>query len=301
MKTEQAPFGAGSQWGSPTQRRQIVRQVFLAREEVSPQSKDVAPCQQWQGAFSLFPVPPTALPLRTYTTMPTINLVYGAYDLVVEDFHLTVSEWAAAFRDVLSLGDDAVPFLNGQRAKWNDGVEAGDRVEFMKLSGKKGCDVLSKREFCLRYHVAIEEWERCLKAGLRVGTHEGVVVVIPEQGVEVLQQVRATLNASLSSAKTSVAGLHIDESAFSIHFDGKTCRLGNTKQYTLFRVLARNAGAPVSHDSLFRLVWEDFTPETNTLHKLASRLQESLDDAGMSALVIDGRSVRRHYTLTVRR
>lgn len=233
--------------------------------------------------------------------MPTITLAYGAYDLVVEDFHLTVSEWAAAFHDVLSLGEEAIPFLNGQCAEWADGVEGGDRLEFMKVRGKKGCDVLSKREFCLRYFVSEEEWQTCLKNGLRVGTHEGVTLVIPEQGIEVLQQVRATPNVNLSSAKTLIADLYIDEPAFSIQFDGKTCRLGNTKQYRLFRVLARNSGAPVSHDALFRMVWEDFTPESNTLHKLASRLQETLDDVGMSALVIDGRSVRGHYTLTVRR
>jgi len=49
------------------------------------------------------------------------------------------------------------------------------------------------------------------------------------------------------------------------------------------------------------MVWNDFVPEPNTIHKLASRLQHALDAAGMSALVIDGRSVRGHYTLTVRR
>lgn len=116
-----------------------------------------------------------------------------------------------------------------------------------------------------------------------------------------LQQLRATLNASLSSAKTSIAGLHIDESAFSIHFDGKTCRMGNSKQFRLFRILARNFRSYVTHDALVRMVWNDFVPEPNTIHKLASRLQHALDAAGMSALVIDGRSVRGHYTLTVRR
>lgn len=232
--------------------------------------------------------------------MRTINVIYGAHELVVDDFNLTVSEWAAALQDVISLGEDAVPFRNGHPAHWDDAVEAGDRVEFVKVRGKKGCDVLSKREFCLRYFVSEEEWQTCLKNGLRVGTHEGVTLVIPEQGVEVLQQLRATSNASMSSAKTSIAGLHIDESAFSIHFDGKTCCLGNTKQYRLFRVLARNSGATVSHDALVRLVWEDFTPETNTLHKLASRLQKTLNDAGMFALVIDG-SVRGRYSLTMKR
>ena len=233
--------------------------------------------------------------------MRTINVIYGPHDLSVEDFTLTVSEWTAAFKDVLSLADDAVPFRNGQRAEWNDAVEAGDRVEFVKVRGKKGCDVLSKREFCLRYFVSEEEWQTCLKNGLRVGTHEGVTLVIPEQGVEVLQQVRATPNASMSSAKTSIAGLYLDESAFSIHFEGKTCRLGNSKLFRLFRILARNFGSYVTHDALVRMVWNVFVPEPNTIHKLASRLQHALYAARMSALVIDGRSVRGHYTLTVRR
>jgi hypothetical protein len=233
--------------------------------------------------------------------MPTINVIYGAHDLVVDDFNLTVSEWAAALQDVISLGKDAVPLRNGQPANWNDAVEAGDRVEFVKVRGKKGCDVLSKREFCLRYFVSEEEWQTCLKNGLRVGTHEGLTVVIPEQGIETLERVRATSNASLSSNKTSIAGLLIDERVFSIHFDGKTCRMGNSKQFRLFRVLARNAGTPISHDALVPLVWEDFVPESNTIHKLASRLQQTLEDAGMSALVIDGQSVRGHYLLSVKR
>jgi hypothetical protein len=84
------------------------------------------------------PVTPTALPLRPDTPMRTINVIYGAHELVVDDFNLTVSEWAAALQDVISLGEDAVPFRNGHRAEWNDGVEAGDRVEFFKRRGRKG-------------------------------------------------------------------------------------------------------------------------------------------------------------------
>lgn len=231
----------------------------------------------------------------------TVNLIYGPHDYFLEDLKLTVGEWVAAFSDVLSLGENVIPFLNGQRANLTDAVGSGDRLELIKRRGKKGCDVLSKREFCLRYFVSEEEWEACLKAGLPVTLHQGVPVILPDKGIEALQRVRQSSKFIPALAKASVAGLHIDEPAFSIHFEEKTCLLGNSKQFKLFGILARNVGTHVSHDALVRLIWEDFVPESNTINKLASRLQESLNEAGMSALVIDGRSARGHYILCVRK
>lgn len=226
--------------------------------------------------------------------MSTINITYGPHDLTVEDFTLNISEWAAAFKDVLSLGNDAVPFRNGQPANWNDAVQAGDRVEFVKVRGKKGCDVLSKREFCLRYFVSEEEWQTCLKNGLRVGTHEGVVVVIPEQGVEVLQQVRQTAG----DGTTTSNGLRLDETTLQCQWSDMTCRL-RPKLFALLKRLARKPGKYVSMNSILDEIWNDRVAGYPTVQKTASDLQRALSQAGMNELQIDGRSNPGFYRLRI--
>lgn len=69
-----------------------------------------------------------------------INLVYGAHDLSVDVAGLTVLEAQMAFKDVLSVEDDAEAYVNGKLVpnKADIRLQQGDRLEFMKEAGQKG-------------------------------------------------------------------------------------------------------------------------------------------------------------------
>jgi hypothetical protein len=68
-----------------------------------------------------------------------VSVVYGANDLELELAGQSVADVQAATSDVLNLDKNAEAYVNGQQVDGNYKLKAGDRLEFMKESGQKGC------------------------------------------------------------------------------------------------------------------------------------------------------------------
>lgn len=69
-----------------------------------------------------------------------VRLTYGAHDLQVEIEGLSVAEAQLAYKDILTVEDDAEAYLNGKLVtnKTTQRLQKGDRLEFMKEAGQKG-------------------------------------------------------------------------------------------------------------------------------------------------------------------
>ena len=69
-----------------------------------------------------------------------VRLTYGAHDLQVEIEGLSVAEAQLAYKNILTVEDDAEAYLNGKlvTSKSSTRLQKGDRLEFMKEAGQKG-------------------------------------------------------------------------------------------------------------------------------------------------------------------
>jgi hypothetical protein len=74
-----------------------------------------------------------------------IRLTYGAHDLRVEAFDLTVGEQLLAYRDIINAPDSLEAYLNGQLVNFDARTLAGDRLEFIKPYGDKGAQPVGRR------------------------------------------------------------------------------------------------------------------------------------------------------------
>jgi DNA-binding response OmpR family regulator len=89
----------------------------------------------------------------------------------------------------------------------------------------------------------------------------------------------------------------IDGATFCVHWDGRTCRLGNTLAFRLLERLARRPNQLVPCDVLLDELWDGYSSR-DAVRSMVRVLRRKLCAAGMEdlALAIDG-STTHHYGL----
>ena len=89
----------------------------------------------------------------------------------------------------------------------------------------------------------------------------------------------------------------IDGATFCVHWDGRTCRLGNTLAFKLLERLARRPNQLIHCDVLLHEIWDHYSSR-DAVRSMVKVLRRKLSMAGMEnlALAIDGRTTH-HYGL----
>jgi DNA-binding response OmpR family regulator len=94
----------------------------------------------------------------------------------------------------------------------------------------------------------------------------------------------------------------IDPATFSVHWDGKTCVLGNTLPFRLLERLGRRPNQFVHCNQLLDDVWQGCCRSREAIRSVVKVLKQKLVQAGMHGLAasIDG-SQPHHYGLIFKR
>lgn len=92
----------------------------------------------------------------------------------------------------------------------------------------------------------------------------------------------------LSSCTAVSGGLRIDESEFEFSYQGRTCTLGNNKEYYVFRRLARCPGCNVALDSIVASAWSDELPDKRAVQTVVTRLRKKIHKSGVGNITING-------------
>ena len=89
----------------------------------------------------------------------------------------------------------------------------------------------------------------------------------------------------------------IDGATFCVHWDGRTCRLGNTLAFRLLERLARWPNQLIHCNVLLHEIWDHYSSR-DAVRSTVKVLRRKLSMAGMEnlALAIDG-STTHHYGL----
>jgi hypothetical protein len=66
------------------------------------------------------------------------------------------------------MAEDCEAYVNGKPANVDATLTHGDRVEYMKVAGRKGQDYWSKREFLRLTSISEKQWDRLRQRGLQV-------------------------------------------------------------------------------------------------------------------------------------
>ncbi len=109
----------------------------------------------------------TPLPLASYQDTGTVHVIYGAHYLRLPVAGLTVNQVQIAYGAVLSVSVSTEAFVNGRKSAGSTILVEGDRVEYMKTSGRKGQDFWSKREFLRLTKISEVQWAGLRAKGLR--------------------------------------------------------------------------------------------------------------------------------------
>jgi len=106
-----------------------------------------------------------------------VRLTYGIHDLHVEVDSLAVAEVAIAYQSVLNLPTNCEAYVNGLMATGSTIVGAGDRIEFIKIKGRKGQDFWSKKEVMAITGISEAAWGQLKDSGMKVVLIDGVEVL----------------------------------------------------------------------------------------------------------------------------
>ena len=96
-----------------------------------------------------------------------VHVIYGAHDLRLPVAGLTIDQVRMAYSGLLSVSVNTEAFVNGRQSTGSTVLTNGDRVEYMKISGRKGQDFWSKREFMRLTKISEEQWTSLREKGLR--------------------------------------------------------------------------------------------------------------------------------------
>lgn len=88
---------------------------------------------------------------------------------------------------------------------------------------------------------------------------------------------------------TSISRPVADRLTLSIHFQGKSCFLGNTLLFRFFEVIAKSPNRYFAHSELLEEVWGGPRSESS-IRSVAKRLRDQLNSVGLDqvAQAIDG-------------
>ena len=134
-------------------------------------------------------------------------------------------------------------------------------------------------------------------AGLASGADD--YITKPFAFAELVARIRTVLKRTRATQLVlKVAGLRIDLANRSVERDGVRMDL-TAREYDLLVYLARNAGRPVSKDTLAREVWQiksRATPFDNVIEVIVNRLRKKVDLPDQPSLILTIRGVG--YQLT---
>jgi DNA-binding response OmpR family regulator len=91
-----------------------------------------------------------------------------------------------------------------------------------------------------------------------------------------------------------------DPDTFSIHWNGKNCALGNTKEFRFAERLIRNLNCFVSYNELAEWVWDYDEYDPHKIKNMKLRLKKKLQLAGMEVLADRIESTPQHYRLNIK-
>ena len=89
----------------------------------------------------------------------------------------------------------------------------------------------------------------------------------------------------------------LDESTFSVRWQGKSLHLGHTRLYDFLKCLARHPNQYVPHLELIQEVWDEEDIATATIRSVVRHLRNRLRTSGMAELAAAIRGHNRHYIL----
>jgi RNase H-fold protein (predicted Holliday junction resolvase) len=89
----------------------------------------------------------------------------------------------------------------------------------------------------------------------------------------------------------------LDQSTFSVMWQGKSLRLGNTRLFWLLDRLAQHTNQYVTHLELIQEVWEDEELTTATIRSVVRHLRSRLRGGGMDDLAAAIHGHKGHYIL----
>lgn len=226
------------------------------------------------------------------------HIVYGANDVHLDVAGRTVAQIEAAVADILNLPTNVEVYVDGRHVSDETGtfVEIGQRIEVMKERGDKGSDLWSDREFRRRYGATERDFRQCIERGMNAEQlRSGAFAIDDDEAVRWGRQL--VESRTTNHATPNKANALYDDDTCTVHWQGHTCHLGNTKPFRLFKVLADRHGQYVSINELSTTVWNPDVPEKNTVQAHFTRLRRNLKEAGITGLIIDGTSLRNHYRL----
>jgi len=232
--------------------------------------------------------------------MPNL-LIYGANEVYLDVAGRSVERIESALAEILNLSPDAAAYVDGKRVKSNFLVQAGQRIEWMKERGKKGANFIDVEDFCDLYGLDENEFDWCVK--------EGMEVLQSKMGPRTIEKSEAAHFGRKLMQQRSDAGRpqlpdkqFFDETTFSVMYQAKSCHLGNTIMFRLFKRLAARPGIYVNVETLKDFAWgHDEFIETNSVHRQFTTLRKKLARAGISEFEIDGKTNEKHYALLIKR
>jgi len=115
---------------------------------------------------------------RSLSLPHQVNLDYGIHRLTALVSGLSIAQVQLAFRDILSLRDNAQAFLNGKRVMDKKTIlRKDDRLEFVKWRGTKGSNEdeffsMTSKEAAGLFGVSVETIRRWILSGRLEGTRK---------------------------------------------------------------------------------------------------------------------------------
>lgn len=106
--------------------------------------------------------------MSSLLTGNNVQVTYGAHSVKAEVAGLSVAQVHLICSTLFNISGDCEAFVNGVLARGETLLRIGDRVEYMKVVGRKGQDFWSKREFIRLTSISEKQWERLRKQGLHV-------------------------------------------------------------------------------------------------------------------------------------
>ncbi len=106
--------------------------------------------------------------------------------------------------------------------------------------------------------------------------------------------VAASLAAPSPNGRTSARRPIVDVATFSVHWDGKTCVLGNTLPFRLLERLGRRPNQFIHCDQLLDDVWQGLRSR-EAIRSVVKVLKQKLVQAGMDDLAASIKGSQPHH------
>lgn len=230
------------------------------------------------------------------------HFIHGAYEITQDFSGHTIAQIELAVAEVMNIEPGVTSvYVDGQRVedRSNFVVRAGQRIEWIKEEGEKGANFVDVEDFYELYGVSQDEFDWCVK--------DGMEVLKSIHGPRTIAKLEATHFGRMLMQRRAVADKpplpgaeFYDNRAFVVKYQEKSCHLGNTIPFRLFKRLAARPGSYVDVETLKDCAWgHDEQIDTNSVHRHFTSLRNKLAKAGVTEFKFDGKTNQRHYALLV--